>query len=121
MTWLKYGIAKGVGTSGHLGGIQSSPGYARSARARCGIKRSEGGVVDLNKKEETMSNQQQRPRCPRCEGRLFRESEFRGNHLLYFWECSLGCSRQFSQDGKLMSRMAGERRVRVVRELVLVS
>ncbi len=62
---------------------------------------------------------QQRPRCPRCGGRLFRESEYRGNRLLCFWECSLGCSRQFGLDGKPMSYRAGERRVRIVRDLVL--
>lgn len=47
MAWLRFGIAKGVGVSGHPGGIQSSPGYARGARARYGIKRS-GGVVVRN-------------------------------------------------------------------------
>lgn len=64
--------------------------------------------------------QQQYPMCPRCGCRLFQESEFRGSRLLYFWECSLGCSRQFDFAGKPMSYMSGERRVRVVREPVLV-
>jgi len=63
---------------------------------------------------------QQYPRCPRCGGRLFRESEFRGDRLLYFWECSLGCSRQYELDGRLRSHMVGERRVRIARELVPV-
>ena len=43
---------------------------------------------------------QRHPRCPRCGGRLFLERELLGNRLLYFWECSLGCSRQWGQDGK---------------------
>jgi len=64
---------------------------------------------------------QQSPRCPRCGGRLFRESEFRGNRLVYFWECSLGCSRQFGLDGKLRSHLAGERRVGMFRGPILVS
>ena len=63
---------------------------------------------------------QQSPRCPRCGGRLFRESDSLGNRLLYFWECSLGCSRQFGMDGKLRGHVVGERRVRIVRELVPV-
>jgi len=71
-----------------------------------------------------MSNQQkskqQSPRCPLCGSRLFKESEFRGNRLLYFWECSLSCSRQFGLDGKLRSHLSGERRIRVFREPVLV-
>jgi len=62
-----------------------------------------------------MSNQQY-PVCPRCGGRLFRESEFRGSRPTYFWECSLGCSRQFGLDGRPLSNRAGERRVRIVRE-----
>jgi len=66
-----------------------------------------------------MSNQQ-RPRCPRCGGRLFREREFLGNRFLYFWECSLGCSRKFDDLGRERSYMVGARRVRVVRELVPV-
>jgi len=61
---------------------------------------------------------QQHPRCPRCGGRLFQESESRGNRLLYLWECSLGCSRQFDLMGKPISYQVGEHRVRVVRELV---
>lgn len=68
-----------------------------------------------------MSSQQSiqsHPRCPRCGSRLFQESEFRGNRFLYFWECSLGCSRQFGLDGKLLSRLMGERRVKVVGDLV---
>jgi len=65
-----------------------------------------------------MSSQQQSPRCPRCGGRLFRESEFRGSRLLYFWECSLGCSRQFDLAGKPLSRSPNGRRVRVAQELV---
>ena len=63
---------------------------------------------------------QQHPRCPRCGGRLFRENEYRGKRLFHFWECSLGCSRQWSLDGKPISYQAGERRVRIVRELVPV-
>ena len=63
---------------------------------------------------------QQSTRCPRCRGRLFQESESLGNRLLYFWECSLGCSRQFGMDGKLRCHVVGERRVRIVRELVPV-
>jgi len=68
-----------------------------------------------------MSSQQQSPRCPRCGGRLFRESEFRDNRLLYFWECSLGCSRQFDLAGRPMRHSAGERRVGVLRGLAPVS
>ena len=63
---------------------------------------------------------QQHPRCPRCGGRLFREGDYRGNRLLYFWECSLGCSRQFGLDGSLISYKTGERRVRIATELALV-
>ncbi len=63
---------------------------------------------------------QQSPRCPQCDGRLFQESEPRGNRLIHFWECSLGCSRQYGSDGRLMSRLVGERRVSIVRELIPV-
>jgi len=76
-------------------------------------------VVNLKRGEATMSSQQ-RPRCPRCESRLFLESEFQGRRLLYFWECSLGCSRQWGLDGKPLSYQMGERRVRVVHELAPV-
>lgn len=59
------------------------------------------------------------PRCPRCEGRLFLESESQGRRLLYFWECSLGCSRQWGLNGKPLCYEPGERGVKVVRELAL--
>ena len=42
-----------------------------------------------------MNGRPQSPRCPRCGGRLFLDSEFRGRRLFYFWECSLGCSRRW--------------------------
>ena len=63
---------------------------------------------------------QRYPRCPRCGGRLFQESEFLGNRLLYFWECSLGCSRQFDEQGREQSHKARGHRVRVVGELTPV-
>jgi len=69
-----------------------------------------------------MSNQQQSnqqvARCPRCGGRLFQESELRGSRRIYFWECSLGCSRQWSMEGKELSYQSGKRRVRIFREVV---
>ena len=72
-----------------------------------------------------MSNHQQSeqysPRCPRCEGRLFMDSEFQGRRLLYYWECSLGCSRQWDLNGKPRSYIVSGRRVRVFREPVLVT
>ena len=63
------------------------------------------------------------PRCPRCGGRLFRESDVRGNRLFYFWECSLGCSRRWDLELKPMIYAPMEdsrgRVRRVVREPVL--
>lgn len=60
---------------------------------------------------------QQHPRCPRCGSRLFQESDFRGGRLLYLWECSLGCSRQFEMSGGLLRPLGRERGNRAVREL----
>lgn len=65
-----------------------------------------------------MSEQQRSPRCPNCGGRLFVDSEFHGNRRIYFYECSLGCSRQFDMAGRLRRHAVGERRARVVREVV---
>ena len=65
-------------------------------------------------------NSQQIPRCPKCGGRLFLESEHWGNRLLYFWECSLGCSRQFELGSKLLRYKAEKHCAQVVRETVLV-
>ena len=55
------------------------------------------------------------PSCSRCGSRLFLESEYRGWRLRYFWEYSLGCSREFNLDGSLIAYPAGARRVRVVK------
>lgn len=71
--------------------------------------------------KETAMSDQQRPRCPRCGNRLFHESDYLNNRFVYFWECSLGCSRQFDLDGKPLSRMVGERRSVAVPELVTVA
>lgn len=68
----------------------------------------------------SQQHNQQRPRCPRCGSRLFQESESRGSRLLYFWECSLGCSRRFDMEGRPLSYKAGKRRVRVIRESIQV-
>ena len=68
---------------------------------------------------QSSQNGQQYPRCPKCGSRLFQESEYLGDRLFYFWECSLGCSRQYTLDGKSLSYKAGEHRVRIVRELAL--
>jgi len=65
-----------------------------------------------------MSNNHHPPRCPRCGNRLFWERELLGDRFVYFWECSLGCSRQYDDRGRERSHVAGKRRVRVVRELV---
>ncbi len=58
------------------------------------------------------------PRCPRCGGRLFLGSEFQGRRLLYFWECSLGCSRQFDMNVRLIAHSPVARRDSPSRELV---
>ena len=63
-------------------------------------------------------SEQRSPRCPNCGGRLFVDSEFRGNRRIYFYECSLGCARQFDMAGRPRCHAVGERRVRVVREVV---
>ena len=60
------------------------------------------------------------PRCPRCNGRLFMESEYIGSRLECFWECSVGCNRQFEMDGKPRSHAPRERRTKVVELPVLV-
>ena len=65
-----------------------------------------------------MQNRQQSPRCPRCGGRLFKEREFLGRRPFYFWECSLGCSRQWDLNMMPFSFKGETRPVRVVRELV---
>ena len=59
------------------------------------------------------------PRCSRCGGRLFLSSEYQGRRLNYFWECSVGCSRQFRLDGTPVAYRAGESRVAVPAELIL--
>ena len=76
------------------------------------------GIFKEARDQVTAAKKQQPPRCPRCGSRLFQESEFRGSRLLYFWECSLGCSRQFNMSGTEMSHMAGTRRIRVIRDPV---
>jgi len=60
------------------------------------------------------------PRCPRCGSRLFRENESQGGRLHSFWECSLGCSRQWDDRGQEVSYLVDKQRVRVFREPVLV-
>ena len=66
-----------------------------------------------------MSNQQH-SRCPRCGSRLFLESEVLGNRLLFFRECSLGCSRQWGLDGKPVRRNAGEHQAKIAGSMVPV-
>ena len=67
-----------------------------------------------------MSSNHHLPRCPRCESRLFLESEYRGSQLLYFWECSVGCSRQWSMDLLPRTKVAGEYRTRAGRRSALI-
>ena len=60
------------------------------------------------------------PRCSHCGNRLFLESELRGRRLHYYWECLMGCSRQFNLDGSLVAYPAPTRTAPAVRELVPV-
>ncbi len=39
------------------------------------------------------------PTCPHCGGRLFLESEYPGGQPPFYWQCMVGCSRQYSLDG----------------------
>ena len=53
--------------------------------------------------------------CPVCGeygGRMFQDSEYRGQRLFYFWEC-LNCARQFDLSGRTMSYRVGKYRVRI--------
>lgn len=60
------------------------------------------------------------PRCPRCDGRLFLGSEVRGRRSISYWECSLGCNRQFDLGGRLRIK-TGERVRAKVPKLAVVS
>ena len=63
----------------------------------------------MNQSKEVTVSDYQRPRCPRCGGRLFLEGDFQGRRHFYLWVCSLGCSRRYDLAGKPLTRRAEDR------------
>lgn len=47
----------------------------------------------------TQQVHQKAPECPMCGGRLFLTDEYVMGRVVWFWECSLGCSMQYQLDG----------------------